>query len=130
MVERFNSYKFSFEKLEVWQNSIDFVQQIYNLTEKFPKSELYCINSQLRRAAISIPSNIAEGTTRKSLKDQARYTEIAFGSLLEVLNQLIIANKLNYIDEKELNIARSEIGKISRQLNALKNSQLERKNVK
>lgn len=126
MVERFKEHKFGFEKLDVWDNSIIFVQQIYNLTEKFPKSELYCLTSQIRRAAISIPSNIAEGSTRKSFKDQARFTEIAFGSLIEVLNQLIIANKLKYIDEEILNLTRLEIEKISRQLNALKNSQIER----
>lgn len=130
MVEQLIYHKFGFEKLDVWQNSIDFVQQIYALTENFPKSELYCLTSQIRRAAISIPSNIAEGSTRKSFKDQARFTEIAFGSLLESLNQLIIANKLSYISEDNLNLIRLEIEKISRQLNALKNSQAERQNIK
>ena len=109
---------------------MEFVQQIYILTEKFPKSELYCLTSQIRRAAISIPSNIAEGSTRKSFKDQARFSEIAFGSLLEALNQLIIANKLNYINEEELNLLRLDVEKISRQLNALKNSQVERQGAK
>ena len=79
---------------------------------------------------MSIPSNIAEGSTRKSFKDQARYSEIAFGSLLEVLNQLIIANKLGYTNEEDLCLIRLEIEKISRQLNALKNSQIERQNPK
>lgn len=130
MVEWFAEHKFGFEKLDVWKNSIIFVQQIYNLTEKFPKSELYCLTSQIRRAAISIPSNIAEGSTRKSFKDQARYSEIAFGSLIEVLNQLIIANKLNYINEDILNLTRLEVEKISRQINALKNSQIKRQVLK
>lgn len=122
MVERLAEHRFGFEKLDVWNNSIILVQHIYNITESFPKSELYCLISQIRRAAISIPSNIAEGTTRKSFKDQARYSEIAFGSLIELLNQLIIANKLNYINEETLNLTRLEIEKISRQINALKNS--------
>lgn len=113
MVERFNEHKFGFEKLDVWNNSIIFVQQLYNLTEQFPKHEIYCLTSQIRRAAISIPSNIAEGSTRNSLKDQARFTEIAFGSLIEVLNQLMIANKLNYINEEILNSMRLEIEKIT-----------------
>jgi len=130
MVEKFINHKFGFEKLDVWTNSMEFVQQIYILTEKFPKSELYCLTSQIRRAAISIPSNIAEGSTRKSFKDQARFSEIAFGSLLEALNQLIIANKLNYINEEELNLLRLDVEKISRQLNALKNSQVERQGAK
>lgn len=130
MVERLIEHKYGFEKLHVWNDSINLVQQIYNITEKFPKSELYCLISQIRRAAISIPSNIAEGTTRKSFKDQARFSEIAFGSLIEVLNQLIIASKLNYIDEVTLNSIRFEIEKISRQLNSLKNSQINRLGAK
>lgn len=130
MGERLTCHKFSFEKLDVWQNSINFAQQIYLLTEKFPKIELYCLTSQIRRATISISSNIAEGSTRNSFKDQARFTEIAFGSLLEVLNQIIIAKKLGYIDEYNLDCVRTEIEKISRQLNALKNSQIERQELK
>lgn len=130
MVEKFIEHKFGFEKLDVWNNSIDLVQNIYFITENFPKSELYCLTSQIRRAAISISSNIAEGSTRNSLKDQARFTEIAFGSLIELLNQLIIANKLNYINNETLNIARLEIEKISRQINALKKSQIERQALK
>lgn len=123
-------YKFGFEKLKVWQHSLEFVKNIYQITDKFPKAELYCLTSQLRRAAISISSNIAEGSSRNSLKDQARYTEIAFGSLIEVLNQLIIANKLNYIEDQELDLCRNETEMISRQLNSLKKSQLERQNDK
>lgn len=107
-----------------------FVEKIYKITDKFPKSELYCLTSQIRRAVISIPSNIAEGSTRKSLKDQARYSEIAFGSLLEILNQIIIAYKLNYINNDDFTLIRFEIENISRQLNALKSSQIKRQNEK
>lgn len=121
-------HEYSFEKLEVWKSSIDFTKDIYVLTENFPKSELYCLTSQLRRAVISISSNIAEGSTRKSLKDQARFSEIAFGSLIEVLNQIILANKLKYINNENLTVLRCKIEGISRQLNALKNSQLKRQN--
>jgi len=130
MVEKLDYYKFGFEKLDVWQNSIEFVKNIYTLTDDFPKTELYGLSSQLRRSAVSISSNIAEGSTRNSLKDQARFSEIAFGSLMESLNQLMIANRLGYLDENDLNHQRKEIEKISRQLNALKNSQLERQNDK
>lgn len=125
MVERLD-YKFGFERLEVWQNSLNFVKEIYEATRNFPNQELYCLISQIRRAVISIPSNIAEGSTKNSLKDQARYTEIAFGSLIEVLNQLIIAKELDYINDKQLNYFRNNIGIISRQLNALTTSQRER----
>lgn len=128
MVEQLNNHKFGFEKLDVWNNCIIFVEQIYKLTERFPKTELYCLTSQIRRAAISIPSNIAEGSARKSFKDQARFSEIAFGSLIEVLNQIIIASKLNYINDETLYATRAKIETISRQLNALKKSQTERQN--
>jgi len=123
-------HEYSFEKLNVWKQSIGFVEKIYKITDKFPKSELYCLTSQIRRAVISIPSNIAEGSTRKSLKDQARYSEIAFGSLIEALNQIIIANKLNYINDYDLNLTRLEIEDIARQLNALKASQIKRQDKK
>lgn len=119
-------YEYSFEKLNVWKQSINYVEKIYELTDRFPKSELYGLVSQLRRAAISIPSNIAEGSTRKSLKDQARFSEIAFGSLLETLNQIIIASKLSYISDEDLRLIRYDIDDISRQIQALKTSQIKR----
>ena len=119
-------HEYSFEKLNVWQNSIDFVKMIYQITDNFPKTEVYGITSQLRRAVVSIPSNIAEGSTKKTLKDQARFTEIAFGSLIETLTQMIIACKLNYISNDDLSVVRLEIENISRQLNALKASQMKR----
>lgn len=124
--QKLKYHKYSFEKLNVWQQSMDFVEKIYKITNCFPKSELYCLTSQIKRAVISIPSNIAEGCTRKSFKDQARFSEIAFGSLLEILNQVIIANRLNYIKDDELEIIRLEIESIARQLNSLKKSQTDR----
>jgi four helix bundle protein len=125
-----NNYKFSFEKLEVWQASINFAKIVYEITNNFPNEEKFGLTSQIRRAAISISSNIAEGSAKKSLKDQARYTEIAFGSLLEVLNQIILAFELSYITESDLCIIRTEIENLSRQINALKNSQIRRENEK
>lgn len=121
-----NSYKFSFEKLEIWQASIKFAKIIYEITNKFPVEERFGLTSQIKRAAISISSNIAEGSAKKSLKDQARYTEIAFGSLLEVLNQFILAFELLFINESDLSVIRTEIESLSRQINALKNSQIRR----
>lgn len=128
MEKQLACHRYSFEKLEVWQNSMGFAKQVYLLTNQFPKSELYCLTSQIRRAVISISSNIAEGSTRNSLKDQARFTEIAYGSLLEVLNQLILANELSYINNEDLDLLRCKIEEIGRQLNALKKSQIERYN--
>ena len=125
-LEKLNNYKFSFEKLEVWQFSINFAKIVYGIANKFPMEEKFGLTSQIKRAVISISSNIAEGSAKKSLKDQARYTEIAFGSLLEVLNQFILAFELSYISEQDLFIIRTEIESLSRQINALKNSQIRR----
>ena len=121
-----SDFKYGFEKLIVWQQSINFVEKIYRYIEKFPKNEMYGLTSQIKRASVSIPANIAEGTTRKSLKDQARFSEIAFGSLIEVLNHFIIAEKLNYLPSEKLDELRIDIENISRQLNALKSSQISR----
>ena len=128
MVNLNESYKFGFEKLEVWQNSIQLSKLIYYLTLSFPKEETYGLTSQIRRAMISVSSNIAEGSSKNSLKDQARFSEIAFGSLLEVLNQIILAFELSYISEENYIDCRNKIEIISRQLKALKKSQVERTN--
>ena len=109
MVNLNESYKFGFEKLEVWQNSIQLSKLIYNLTLSFPKEETYGLTSQIRRAMISVSSNIAEGSSKNSLKDQARFSEIAFGSLLEVLNQIILAFELSYISEENYIDCRNKI---------------------
>lgn len=92
-------YTFSFEKLEVWIEAKDFSKMIYQITSKFPETEKYGLISQLRRASISIASNIAEGSARKTFKDKAHFTTIAFGSSVEVLNQLIISYELNFMSE-------------------------------
>jgi len=117
---------YSFEKLDVWKLSRRLMKEIYQICEKFPDSEKFGLTSQVKRASISISSNIAEGSSRKSGIEQARYTEIAFGSLLEVLNQLILANDLNYIDDQILNKERLLIEEIGNKLNKLKEVQLSR----
>lgn len=86
-------------ELEAWKQSIEFVVMIYKLTETFPKNETYGLASQLQRAAVSIPSNIAEGCARSSTKETARFLDIAIGSIAEVETQLIIAQKLGYIQD-------------------------------
>jgi len=119
-------YQYSFEKLEVWKNSKSFVVNIYKLTDKFPSDEKFGIVSQLRRAAISISSNIAEGSSRNSLKDQVRFTEIAYGSALEVYCQLAISLDLNFITEIEFQKMNTSLKEITNKLNSLKNSQIKR----
>lgn len=121
-------YEYSFEKLEVWKASIKFAKSIYKTTKEFPSEEKFGLTSQLKRAVISISSNIAEGSGKNSLKDQARFSEMAYASLLEVLNQLILAHELEIINEQTLNDLRFELESLSKQLNALKNSQIRRQN--
>jgi len=117
-------YEFSFEKLEVWKCSVDFSKSIYSVTTNFPENEKFGLVSQLRRASVSIASNLAEGTSRQTNKDKAHFTTMAFSSLMEFLNQLIISKELNFISEENYDKLRVEIGKISRMLDALRNAQI------
>jgi four helix bundle protein len=117
-------YLFSFEKLEVWIESKDFSKDIYNVTLKFPETEKFGLISQLRRASISIASNIAEGSARKSFKDKAHFTTMAFSSAVEVLNQLIISFELNFISEIEYHNLREKLESITNKLNSLRNYQI------
>jgi|TARA_R100000306_G_scaffold5273_2_gene7725 four helix bundle protein len=114
---------FGFEKLKVWQKSRQFSSKIYKTTAKFPKEEKFGLTSQMRRAAISISSNIAEGTGRHSKKDRARFTEIAFGSALELLNQCILSNDLEFLSEEKYVELRSDLTEITAMLDGLYKSQ-------
>ena len=117
-------YQFPFEKLKVWQNSRTIIGIIYKITNSFPKYERFCLVDQIRRAIISVASNIAEGTSRISTKDQAHFTNLAYSSLMEVLNQLYIAYDLNYISNEIFEEIKKRIAEISNQLNALRKYQL------
>ena len=114
-------YTYSFEKLEVWKLSKVLAVKIYSLTNSFPTGEKYGMISQLRRASVSVSSNIAEGSSRTSKKEQAHFYTMAYGSLIEVLNQLLISFELKWIKEADLNDVRIEIECLSRQLNSLRN---------
>ena len=116
--------QFSFEKLTVWQKSRKLSVSIYEVTKPFPDDERFGLISQMRRCAISISSNIAEGSGRHSGKDKARFTEIAFSSALELLNQIIIANDLQFISNKNQDVLRDSISEITAMLNSLHKSQL------
>ncbi len=115
---------YSFEKLTVWQRARKLSVVIYKTTREFPKEELFGLTSQMRRCAVSISSNIAEGTGRHSAKDKARFTEIAYGSALELLNQMILSNDLEFISNETYNEVRSEIDEITAMLDSLYKSQL------
>ena len=90
---------YSFENLDVWKESRKLVLIIYRLQNTFPSFEKYGLGDQLRRAAVSVSSNIVEGNYRFSIQEQIRFIEISFGSLMEVYCQLILASDMNYIDE-------------------------------
>jgi four helix bundle protein len=91
---------FSYEKLNVWQKARELSVKIYKSTKDFSSEEKFGLTSQMRRAAVSISSNIAEGTGRHSFKDKARFTEIAYSSALELLNQLILSKDLEFLSDE------------------------------
>lgn len=114
--------KFAFLDLRVYQESKALVKEVYNLLQKFPKFEVYALGDQLRRAVISIPSNIAEGSGRFSLKEKIHFIEIAYGSLAESLCQLDIAHDMEYISDMEFVKEQERINIIGKQLSGLRSS--------
>ena len=119
-------HTYSFEKLEVWQNSRQLVKKIYNLTSNFPNEETFGLTSQIRRATISIVSNLAEGSGRTSYKEKIRFIEIAYSSALEVYCQLVVAYDLNYITIEDLEDLKLNIYKITKMLSSLRRSMNEK----
>ena len=113
---------FFYRKLLVYQQALLQVKEVYTLTKKFPAHEQYGLSDQIRRAVISIPSNIAEGMGRSSIKERIHFSEIANGSLTETMCQLEIAQLLEYISNDELNSNEERLTEISRLLNGLKKS--------
>lgn len=109
----------SYRDLVVWQKSIELVIEVYALTDKFPKEEIYGLTSQLRRASVSIPSNIAEGRYRGTRKDFRQFLLTAYGSGAEVETQLIIANKLAKTKNLDYTQANKLLDEIMRMLNSL-----------
>lgn len=114
--------RYSFEKLEAWQLSRQLVHEIYQITKSFPSSEKFGLTNQMRRSAISISSNIAEGSARMSHKDQMHFYVMAFGSLIELLNQVILSRDLGFITEAFETETRDKIDKVASKLAALKRS--------
>ena len=108
----------NFRNYEVWQNAVDVAVMIATVCDGFPKYELFALGDQLRRASVSISSNIAEGASRSSAAEFAHYLEIAIGSTFEVETQLLIAKKRNYITEETYDGAVERLQLLARQLNA------------
>ena len=117
---------YSFEKLDTWVDARSLVKWIYQHTANFPAEEKFGLVSQLRRAGISVVSNLAEGSARVSAKDQANFSQIAYSSLIEILNQLIISTDLNFISQEILNEGRIKIDAIANKISALRKSQINR----
>ena len=109
----------SFEDMVVWQKGIDLVQLIYRFTKSFPKEELYALSDQMRRSAVSIPSNIAEGQQRNSLNEYIHFLSIAKGSTGELYTQLVICGRLCYLSQEQLSTAIDLTNQISRMLFSL-----------
>ena len=110
----------SYQDLIVWQKSMELVERVYRMSKVFPKEELYGLSSQIRRAAVSIPSNIAEGQARKSTAEFLNFLSIAQGSRAEVETQTLIAQRLGYVTEKQISYILSLLDEISRMLNTLR----------
>ena len=106
-----------FENLEVWKKSIVLVKEVYTIVKSFPKEENYALSDQVRRSAVSIPSNIAEGSGRNSSKEFVQFLYIALGSINELETQLIIAKEVGYLND--INGIRKKILEIKKMLNSL-----------
>jgi len=113
---------FNFEKLEVWKKSIDLADAIYSVTRAFPIEERFGLTNQLRRAAVSVSSNIAEGSSRRSKTDFARFIEIATGSVLELTSQAFIARRQGFLSEGNFEKIYRDAQEIGRMLSGLKSS--------
>ena len=109
----------SYREIKVWQKAIELVVDIYACTRAFPREEVYGLAGQLRRAAVSVPSNIAEGKGRRTDKDFLLFLHHARGSVFEVETQLTVASRLGYIPETDLLRLESSAGEIARMLNGL-----------
>ena len=117
-----NNNIFGFENLAAYQRALDLVDKVYDLMKGFPSEEKFALCDQLRRAVVSVPSNIAEGLGRMSGKEQVRFIEISYGSLMEVYCQLTIAKRRNYITEDVFQDLAKLIEDIARPLSGLRKS--------
>lgn len=116
----------SYKDLKVWQKAMELAEAVFDTTKSFPKDELYGLVSQLRRAAVSVPSNIAEGSSRRSRGEFIRFINIASGSLSEVETQLMLAKRFVYITEVQCDVLLSSAEEISKMLYSLQRSLTEK----
>lgn len=109
----------NYKELKVWQRSVDLATTVYSATQTFPKNEQYGLVQQIRRAVVSVSSNIAEGAGRKSEKEFGYFLNIAYGSLYELETQLIISGNLGYIDKGKITGLQSEINELQKMIYTL-----------
>ncbi len=121
-VESHESSVRSYRDLLVWQKSMDLAMEIYAVVKNFPKEELYGLTSQMKRSALSVPSNIAEGSSRRTTGEFMRYINIATGSLAEIETQIIFSSRLNYINKEITSSLLKQADEVSRMLQGLYNS--------
>lgn len=114
--------KFSFEKLEVYDKARALVTDVYRIQGEFPKEEKYGLGDQVRRAAVSITANLAEGSGRQSIREKIHFIEISFGSLMEVFCELQTACDLGYMSEEQFDNMRPQFTDIAKMLSGLRNS--------
>jgi len=119
----------NYKELKVWEKSYQLCLEVYRITKEFPKIEIYGLISQMRRAVLSIPSNIAEGYGRKTILEYLRFLYIAYGSVCELETQIMLSGDLGYLNENHLSKLHKEVGEVERMLQALIKS-LENKPLK
>ncbi len=107
------------ENLEIWRLGVSLAKDVYVITEKFPRREVYCLTDQIRRAAVSVPSNIAEGKGRSSAKDFINFLSVARGSLYELATQLYIAREIGYLTEQDFSSLSNRIEDLSHKIIAM-----------
>ena len=111
-----------FKDLEIWKKSRSFCSEIYTVTASFPNEEKFGLTNQLRRASVSVPSNIAEGSSRNSNKDFSRFLEIAIGSCYEMETQILIATDLGFLNSQNLEFLSSKLGEIIKMISKFRSS--------
>lgn len=120
--------KFSFENLEVYEKARALVSDVYRIQNDLPKEERFGLGEQIRRAAVSIVANLAEGSGRQSIKEKVHFIEISYGSLMEVFCELQTACDIGYMKEEQLNALRQQFTDIAKMLSGLRNSMLKQLN--
>jgi len=111
---------FGFEKLTAWQKAVEYADHIYKVTRSFPADERFGLTSQLRRSAVSVSSNIAEGSSRSSRTDFARFVEIAYGSVLESISELTIAKRQEFVNDAMFNAAYKKAEELAKMLSSFR----------